>query len=245
VEIENPRSIIQGGNVLSQFKTVVISVAFASLAACGGGGSGGAAGPVASTNSFALKAAYQALNSAGWSKTYAISGTCTGSLTLTEGALSTSTTFEGAPALSGNSVGSFSFSNCVPSSSSQTQTRYTDASYLPRGYSESGGDYAVFAGTPNIPDIVKVGDVVVVGSYNIYTDSTKAVSAGRDDISFAVEPDTATTAIINLVSNVYNTSGVLTYTQQERFRMSASGALTPISLDAQASNGSTTHLIGS
>lgn len=212
------------------------------LAACGGGGGGGASSLVASTNAFNILSGWQALSAAGWTKTFAISGTCGGSATITNSAINTSSTFEGLAALSGTSVVNMSLTGCTPSSISSTETRYTDSNYIPRGYNVQGGVYGVYSTTPSIPSSVHVGDTGIVGSVNRYTDSTKSTSAGRQDVSYVIEADTSTTAILNVISKIYNASSVLQVTEQDRYRVAANGALTPLSMDVQYANG--THLVG-
>ena len=226
------------------FAAVVFSLL---LAACGGGGGGGSSsgggstGPVASTNAFPLASGYQSLIAAGQSVRFNSSGTCNGTFSNISAPANIATTFAGQPALSGSRVVSISFTNCTPSSTTTTETSYYDTNYLPKGFSIQGGNYAVYASTPNIPSTVHVGDVVVVGSINLYTSSAKTTSAGRVDESFVIEPDTATTAIVNVIDKTYDTSNVLTSTEQDRYRMQANGALTAISYDILYSSG--THLI--
>lgn len=213
------------------------------LTACGGGGGGGSSGPVASTNAFNIGAGYQRFASAGMSKTFSINGTCSGTMTLTVGPANTSTTFEGSAALSATSVLSMALTNCNPPSSVSTETRYYDTNFVPKGYSVQGGNYGVATSVFLLPVSAHVGDAAVVGSQNIYTSSTKGTSAGRQDLSYVIEADTATTAIVNLISKMYNASNILTSTEQDRYRVSADGSLSLISLDIQYANGSTTHLI--
>jgi hypothetical protein len=226
--------------------TLIAAAAAFMLAACGGGGGGTTAttGPIASINTFNLQSGYASLVSSGFSKTFSISGSCAGTLTLTRGPATTAATFEGVAANSGTSATTLTFTNCTPSSIAATSIQYYDSNYLPKGYSVQGGNYGVYVSTPVISSAAKVGDVVVVGTTNLYTNSTKATGAGHADATYVVEPDTATTAIINLIDKTYNSSNVLTSTEQDRYRVAANGALTPLSVDIQYSNGSTTHLVG-
>jgi hypothetical protein len=223
------------------------SVAFL-LVACGGGGGGSAtpaAGPVASTNAFNLQSGYAALVSAGYSKTFTLSGTCTGTFTLTTGAASTSTTFEGSAAVSGNEAATATLIGCTPSSIASTGTRYFNSSYAPLGFNfPSGNGYGIYATVPVITTNAHVGDVAIIGTINLYTDNTKSTPAGREDVSYVITADTATTAIVNLIFKTYNSSSVLTSTEQDFYRMAANGTLTPMSFDIQYANGSTTHLVG-
>jgi hypothetical protein len=228
-----------------KFNKLLLVLISAALTACGGGGGGGGGGgTVSSTNTFNLQSGYVALASTGWNKTFTVTGTCSGSIAVTQGAATTATNFESAAALSGNSVVTTTFSNCNPPSSASTETRYYDSNYIPKGYSVQGGNYAVYASAPTLPTSVRVGDVGVIGTLNLYTNSTKSTSAGHQDESYVIEADTATTAIVNVISKYYNAAGTLTSTEQDRYRMAADGSLTAISLDIQYANGSTTHLIG-
>lgn len=228
-----------------KFNKLLLVLFSAALTACGGGGGGGGGGgTVSSTNTFNLQSGYVALASTGWSKTFTITGTCSGTIAITQGAATTATNFESAAALSGNSVVTTTFSNCNPPSSASTSTRYYDSNYIPKGYSIQGGNYAVYASAPTLPTSVRVGDVGVIGTLNLYTNNTKSTSAGREDSSYVIEADTATTAIVNVISKYYNAAGTLTLTEQDRYRMAADGSLTAISLDLQYANGSTTRLIG-
>ena len=214
------------------------------ISACGGGGGGSssASGPVASTNTFNIRSGYERLSVSGFTKSLSISGTCSGTLTITEGPATTATTFENQNAFSGSSVMSASLIGCTPASSVTTETRYFDSNYAPLGYSVVGDDYGVWANAAILPISAKVGDVAVVGTINTFSDSSRSTPTGRQEISYVIEADTATSAIANLISKQYNASNVLTATEQDRYRVAADGALTLISMDIQYSNGSTTHL---
>jgi len=223
------------------FLALVMSVA---LTACGGGGGGGAAsGPVTSTNTFDIRSGLARLVANGFSKTLTVSGTCSGTFSRTNGPATTSTTFENNPALSGNSVITINYSNCTPASNVSTATSYYDINYAPLGFASVGGDYGVWSATPTLPTAAKVGDVAVFGTLIKYTNSTKSTYAGKQDASYVIEPDTATIAIANIITKAYNASNVLTFTEQDRYRVAADGSLTLISIDIQNANGSTTRLI--
>jgi hypothetical protein len=227
---------------MTSLKLLLISTLLLLVSACGGGG-GGSSGPVASSNSFDIRAGATRLAASGSSKTLTISGTCSGTFSLTRSPATSSTTFEGKAALSGSSVGTANFSNCTPASNVGTATYYYDSNYVPLGYATVGGNYAVWASTPTFPVAAKVGDVAVVGTVNLYTNSSKTTPAGTEEHSYVIEADTATTAIVNLIIKSYTTSHVLTDTEQDRYRVAADGSLSLISIDIQYANGSTTHLV--
>jgi|CXWL01.1.fsa_nt_gi hypothetical protein len=215
------------------------------LTACGGGGgSSGPTGPVTSTLSFPLNLAQKSLVSSGVNKTFTVSGTCGGTGNYTVASATTPSIFEGVTGFSAVQSVTASLTNCSVASLAETTTAYYDANYNQLGYDSGvGGDYAVNLALPAIPASVMVGNTGTVGTATTYTDSTKAFANGVDNISYVIEADTASTAIVNIVTKNYDTLGVLGDTVQERFRIAATGALVPVSVDIQASNGSTTHLL--
>ena len=108
---------------------------------------------------------------------------------------------------------------------------------------QSASGYYTYKLTDSIPATVKLGDTGKIGSQILFSDSSKSTVVETSEDSYAIEPDTTTTFIFNLISKTYNPSGVLTSTEQNRYRMSASNGLSLISMDLQYSNGSTTRLI--
>ncbi len=229
-------------NIKNLLCTVIVPL---TLIACGGGGGGGGpSGPVASTNTFNVQTAYTNFARAGFSKTFTVSGSCAGSTSITAAPATTSTTFEGKFAFSGVSVSSTTLTNCTPASSSDTTVSYYDSNLIPMGRS-SASKYVVFSGVPVLPTSAKVGDAVVVGTILTYTSSSRATRTGREDVSAVMEPDTATTAILNIVVKTYDASNVLTSTEQDRYRLAADGSLSFVSFDVQYATGSKIRLIGS
>lgn len=212
------------------------------LASCGGGGGGGTA-PVTSVQSFPLRSGWIAAIKSGSQIGFTVSGDCIGS------ASSTSSTpipaiFEGVSGVSVVNRNAISVIYCTaPPYTSGIATDYYDNNYVQLGTLVTGGDYMVFLTPPNIPALVKVGDTGAIGTENNYLDSSKTVLDGQDVFSYVIEPDTANTAIVNMIDQSYNSSGILTSTEQDRYRIAANGTLTPVSSDIQFANGNTTHLV--
>lgn len=214
------------------------------VAGCGGGGGGSSPppGPVTSTLSFPVRSGLNALTANGYSSaltangtpaTEATNGLCSGTLNQTTGPANAATTFEGVPALAAVRVLTIAFSNCTPVSSTTTSTTYYDSNYLPLGFNQPGVEYGVFLAPPVIPNSAMVGNVGTVGTITLYTDSTKAVGSGHRIISFIVEPDTASTAIINVIEQDFDALSQLLFTEQDRYRITSTGALTLVSVDVQ------------
>lgn len=222
------------------------------LSACGSGGGGGGgtaapSGPVASTLSFPLKSAYSSMIANGATRTATISGTCIGTATLTKGPAIGGATFELIAGLSSASTQTTILTNVTdprcPASSTQTITEYYDTNYVPLGFNASGGNYGVFqAPLPVIPTLVAVGNTGTLGTENLYTDNTKLVPAGTQDLTYVIEADTASTAIVDFILRSYNTSHGLTATQHSRYRIAVTGPLIPVSFDAVA-NAIITNLV--
>ncbi|MFZ3140985.1 hypothetical protein [Polaromonas sp.] len=223
--------------------TVALATSF--LAACGGGSEGSSAvqQPAASTTSFPLQSGLKALVANGLSKSFTVSGTCSGSGNKSSSPANTAATFEGVAGFSATSTLTLSYTNCTPASTAVTSTAYVDSNYVPRGFNSIGVNYGVYLTPLVIPTSVTVGGTGTLGTETLYTNSSKATLNGRMDQSYVIEADTSTTAIVNLISKIYNAAGTLTATEQDRYRITSTGTLTPISIDIQAANGSTNHLV--
>lgn len=233
---------------------LVLTLSTAFLAACGGGGGGtaGSTGPVVSTLSFPLRSAINASTAAasnytltanGTVATQATDGMCSGTFTTISSPANTAASFESAPALSSSAVATIAFTNCTPANTTVTTISYYDSNYLPLGSSSSSGSYSVYSQPLNIPVSVTVGNNGVIGTEIYYTDNTKATLDGRIDLTYAVEPDTSSTAIVNKISKRYNQASQLLFTVQERSRIDSTGNLTAIAIDVQYATTSTTHLV--
>ncbi len=223
-------------------KYIFVILSSLMLGACGGGGSSAPATPVTSL-SFPMQSAYKTLVANGLTKSFTVSGTCSGSGTKTSSAANTSATFEGVTGFSATSTLTLSLTNCTPASSAQTSTAYFDSNYLPIGFNSVGVNYGVYLTPLSIPTSVSVGGTGTLGTETLYTSSTKATPNGSIAMSYVVETDTATTAIINLIAKITNAAGTLTATEQDRYRIDVAGTLTPVSIDIQYANGSITHLV--
>jgi hypothetical protein len=190
-----------------------------------------------------VQTGFKALSASGMTKSFTISGTCSGSGNKSSSPATTAATFEGVTGFSATSTITISFTNCTPTSSAQSSTAYFDSNYMPIGMNSIGVNYGVYLPPLVIPTTATVGNTGTLGTETLYTSSTKATPNGSVVQSYVVEADTSTTAIVNLIAKIYNASGTLTATEQDRYRITATGALSPISIDIQYANGSTNHLV--
>ena len=205
-------------------KLILATASVALLAACGGGGGGGTPAPVASTQTFDLRAAYVALYTTPSSNQFTISGTIegtsvTGSGTATSGSVS-SGTFEGLASLQRSQTISGTLSgNGQTIPLTVTSTDWTDSNYVPRG--STGDEYEVVSGTPTIPTTARVNDTGMLFTAITYPDSRKQFRTGTVDVSYVVEADTATTAIVKLIRTYRDTGSTITNISTATFRIDA------------------------
>lgn len=215
------------------------------LTACGGGGDAGSSTPPPVTTSFSLAAGYQARIVNGTSENFALSGSCTGTATITTSAAVPSV-FEGVAGVSADQVSTATLNNCSPSSSSSTGTTYFNSSYANLGLAVFNGEYASFAAPPTaLPASVRIGDTGTVVTLNSYSDGSKSTQTGTRVISYVIEADgsSTTTSIVNITTRSFNTSSQLLSTQQSRYRMAENGALTLLTIEIQFSTTSTLRLV--
>lgn len=212
--------------MLKVLKLILATASVALLAACGGGGGGGGGtpSPVASTQTFDLRAAYIALYTTPSSNQFIISGTIerttvTGSGTATAGSVS-SGTFEGLASFQRSQTISGTLSvNGQTIPLTVTSTDWTDSNYVPRG--STGDEYEVVSGTPAIPTTARVNDTGMLFTAITYPDSRKLYRTGTVDVSYVVEADTATTALVKLIRTYRDTGSTMTDISTATFRIDA------------------------
>ena len=187
---------------------------------------------------FPVASARATLIANGWSKTFvaSITGTltCSGTGAVTVSPASTSTTFAMTPtnsvsALSATQSVTENWTNCTPATQALSSTNYYNpSSYIDLGDSLTGVNYNVFQTAPSYPATVKVGDTGIIGTENLYTNSTETASNGQQQVSYTVAADTTTTAIVTIIYNITGSSN--NGSEQDKWRISTSGTLTPISV---------------
>jgi len=224
---------------------LISTIASCSLLACGGGGGDNpqaGPSPATVTVAFPLKSALSALAISGYSRSFSVSGTCTGTAIFARSPASPGAIFQGVAALSAVGTVTTNVTNCSPASSVARNTVYFDSNGVQLGFS-SGNRFGVFTAPPSVPDSVAVGSTGLIGTESLYTDSTKTMPTGRSELSYFVEPDTDATAIVNLIEKVYDPSNALLFTEQQRARITPGGTLTLVSIDSQFSTTATSHFI--
>jgi hypothetical protein len=219
----------------------ILSIPFF-VAACGGGGGGGgdgSTGPVTSTDTFQLQRAYINYVTDSSSRSFNISGTSSGDSLSGTGRATAGTlgaaTFEGLSALSKTTVVSGTTINGGTSTPfSSSQTTYVDSSYKLLG--NDGNEYTVVTSFSMLSDSTKVNATGSFYSATRYTNSTKSSVIGTRTATYALEPDTASTALLKFIIVDKDTSGNTTSTVTSVFRVTPPGALTPISESSTSSS---------
>jgi hypothetical protein len=229
---------------------VILAAMAVAIAGCGGGG-GGSVAPT-----FPLRAALDKLTRDGGhfnlvakgTGAVAADGDCTGSLNESDAAAVGPVTFEGNTNAKSSAITAImQLSNCTPANLTTTEIDYFDANYLPLGAVVSGIDYyGIYATAPpiSIPTTVKVGDSGVIGTINFQASSTDTTSKGHADRTYVIESDSATTAIANSISNVYDAGGTTPVSKSEvRYRIDTQGNLSIVSQDIIKYGATTVHLV--
>ena len=221
------------------------------LGGCLSGGTSGsttttAPATTSSSTTFPALRAYTSLIVGGVDTTFTVaqSGTsaCSGTGTYTRSPASAPTSFNLTPTYAVSAVSSTesvnkNWTNCTPAISTIDATEYFNSSnYMPLGANVPNTVYNVYP-TSTFPAAVSVGDTGIIGTYNQYTNSSESTSVGKVEASYAVTADTATTAIFTIIYKSFNTSNTLTSTENDAWRISTTGSITPVSLVSTSSNG--------
>jgi hypothetical protein len=108
---------------------------------------------------------------------------------------------------------------------------------LPALGTQTADEYTVVNGSATIPQTARVGDTGTAYSDNRYTNSSKTSFLGTNTYTYALQADTASTAIAQIVG-IEDGLGATTYTRTLRYRITPAGAVTPLSETVTDSDGS-------
>lgn len=213
------------------------------LAGCGGGGGGGNAWtPTASTEVFQLKTAWDNIIRETGTRSFTVSGTyaglaLSGSGSVTQGGL-VGTVFEGVAAQQKLTTVSATITGGGQTvTDTQSVSDFYDSNYLPLG-TQTSDEYTVVNGSATIPQTARVGDSGTAYTEKRYTSASKTNVLGTNTYTYALLADTATTAIVRVIGVEQDSLGATTYTSTLRYRITPTGAVTPLSETATDSDGS-------
>jgi hypothetical protein len=217
--------------MINKIKLLTATAVLSLLSACGGGG-GGEAVPVASTSTFNLQAAYKSYYATSASYKFNITGTyganpISGSGSAVVGTVS-SGTFEGQSALQQTTTitGSFIANNqTIPLAASSIS--WLDTNYMPRGVS-GGSEYIVVDSSGILPIAAKINDTGSFFTAKRYTTSAKTTLLGTRTVTYVVEADSGTTALVTLIYVDKNNAGTMTSTATSQYRITTANTFTKI-----------------
>ena len=225
---------------------------------------------VVSTNTYDFQTGWRAFLQSSYTKNLNVSGSCSGSLTYKHSPTSQPKEFYYSDLSFPHPYGTASpgyvvsqvqqmeatLKGCSIVSLVSTNTAYFDGlTFAPFGY--NGGTayngatsykatFREFSNTVVLPSLVKVGDNGIVGTSIIYGISNfkkDGIQQGRYDVTYLVEPDTASTAIINITSKGYDANNVMTVIDQTRYLLDTSNKITLHSIEQQTYDGSKLTII--
>lgn len=204
------------------------------LTACGGGGDGNTWSPVASTEVFQLKTAWDNMARDTTTRSFSLSGTNVGGALSGTGTLAQDglfgTVFEGIAAQQ-KTTGVVAVITRTYLGTSTTMTlrvstnSYYDGNYLPLGTSSSD-DYTVVDGGVSIPQTARIGDSGTAYSEKRYADSSKSTLLGTTTYTYSLQADTASTAIARIVGVEKDNGGTPIGTQTLLYRITPAGTAT-------------------
>lgn len=217
-------------------RMLVMAALSASLIFSGCGG-GGEATQLIATETYQTRAAWVNMLNESGTRSFSISGTSnglpiTGSGTATFGVLSAAT-FDGKAALGKITVLTGTVTvNGQSAPYGGTSTGYVDSNYQPLG--TQADEYWVVTGTPTIPQTARINDAGTMYTANRYATSTKATLLGTTTVNYAVQPDSASTALLRILVTQKTTGGTTTMTGIGTYRMTPAGGLTRLSEEIQS-----------
>lgn len=251
---------------------ILIPLSFLTACGGGGGGTSTSQQTpvVTSTNVFNFQSAWQKFNSTNYTKNLTISGSCSGSSTYSRSTVSQPQAFDYSDTQFPHPMGSVNpgyyirnteqiksdFTGCQTYSSNSVIQNYYDAvTFAPYGYiggtayngaTSYQSSFKEFSAAVVLPSSLRVGDTGVVGTVYTYAISNfrkYGTPIGQTDVTYVIEADTAVTAIVNVISKVYDSNGKLALIDQTRYQIDSNNNLALSSIDQQYSDSLSTHII--
>jgi len=151
----------------------------------------------------------------------------TGSGTVTQSPV-TNGLFEGAAVLQKTTTVNGTFvANGVTIPVTASGTAFVDPTCVAKGW--VGEEYVVLSSVATVPDTAKVNDTGLWHTSNRDAGSTRSSWLGTSVARFALAPDTATTALLDIIQIDKDALGNTTTTSTAVFRMTPAGDLTRLS----------------
>ena len=150
---------------------------------------------------------------------------CTGSRTISLTQANVTTTFLNQASIQGTRFISTSYTCNLPTTSAQTNYYYdTNYDLIGKSVQVTGGAFYVVQNY-NIPWFIRLGDKGFVGNSIIYSNSTMTTTVQSESYTYQVEPYDANNLIFNITTSVFNNTGVLVSTTQNKYLVNSSGVV--------------------
>jgi hypothetical protein len=227
-------------------KYLTISAITLLLVGCGGGGGSEQSTPIISNATFPLRTA--------WVNYLNLRGTRTFTLQINEGGKVSngsgtasfsplqSATFIAEPSLASTTsiTGQYTLDGKVIPYAN-TSTMHVDSNYFPLGRIDEQQGVVLNLAARSIPSTARVGDTGTMFTMTRYTDYTRPTQfnpnpfsnsltiRGTSTFTFTVEPDTATSAILKIITQNRDTRAIDVGTEITKLRMNTDGAVVYIS----------------
>jgi predicted small secreted protein len=174
----------------------------------------------------------------GASKTFSITGDCKGTFSITDSPAA-KTTWNGKIVYAVGTTEIVTLNNCALGvSDTQTSINYYDMNFMPLAKISSRGTYSEYVSTSQL-NFVKVGDSGTLGTWYTWDNSNKSHLGNFDVMSYTVEPDTATSVIVNTLDHSVLDTNQNDNNTQLRFRLTSAGDLewVSVTIDFPATKG--------
>lgn len=233
------------------FTLLAISIS-ALLSACGGGGGSISSNTTTPVATYKYQSAVQTQNTAGYSLDFNVSlmgnaianNNCVGTGSITLNPSSTQSTITDAAGVtknvySGTYTVTYNLSQSTQSGAvcpnfaiTTTSTYYFDSTTkLPVGILSSDGSISLAQSGLSYPNGVSVGDSGTIGTYTLYSDSTKTVAVGSETVTYSVTAGTDSSyVVIKTIDKVTDSSGQVGSIITAVSNLSSAGAMSLKSL---------------
>jgi hypothetical protein len=225
------------------------------LTGCGGGGEDWASKDpsalASSANNFDIAAAWTTFNAMPNTKPMVVSGSCTGSYIISN----TAATYASSTDLYNYTTINGLYERCSPEFASKQGLQYYNSvhyfKYQNLKLQNFQYDYNsapnVWRALSNFPSSAKVGDSGLIGVLDNYTSADQTTKAGVEEWRYAIEQNTATTVVFNLIVKAYDTttsstatdylSAPVVQTEQYRYVVTSNNTMTLRSYDIEQPGG--------
>ncbi len=170
---------------------------------------------------FDLKSARQKSVLQGFSKTFNVSGDCTGTFSISA-TPAAKTVWNGQPAYLVGTTEVVNLNNTcrLGWSGAQTIMTYFDSNLVELVKLHPGGNFSEYAPVPQ-PGFVKVGDTGSLGTWTHWSNINRSRKDESDVSTYIIEPGSSTWVVVNQIDRTFDQNNVFKYSTQVRYRLTS------------------------